>query len=246
MVKSILVSHASPTDENSPYHQLAKEWALEFVFQNFVEVEGISASEFRKQKINPLDYTAIIFTSKYAIDHYFNICKDLRIEMPPDMKYFCISQTVANYLQKYIIIRKRKLYVGEKTQEELLTLVKKHSKELFLFPSGDNSASDITFENSSINVKNATVFLVKPTDLAEIAGKSFDMICFFSPSSIDALYANFPEFKQNQTYIAVYGSATAKTALDQGLRIDIHVPQPDTPYMHIAIENYLKSQKVED
>jgi uroporphyrinogen-III synthase len=240
MIKTILVSHAPPSDENSPYHTLAKEWNLEFRFHNFVHIEGISASEFRKQNINPLEYTAIIFTSKQAIDNYFRICKDLRIEMPPDTKYFCMSQTTANYLQKYIVIRKRKLYVGEKTPADVIALMKKHNKETFLFPCGDNISNEITNDNSGCQVKTAIVFQLVPNDLSQILKEHFDMICFFSPASIDALLKNNVDLKNSNTLIAIYGATTAKTAQELGLRIDILAPEPGAPSLTMAIENYLK------
>ncbi|MCS6904443.1 MAG: uroporphyrinogen-III synthase [Bacteroidia bacterium] len=240
MIKTILVSHAPPTDENSPYHTLAKEWNLEFDFHNFVHVEGISASEFRKQNINPLDYTAIIFTSKQAINHFFRICKDLRIEMPADTKYFCMSTTLANYLQKYIVIRKRKLYIGEKTPADIIALMKKHSKEKFLFPCGDNTSNEITNENSGCVVKPAIVFQMVPNDLSEVLKKHYDMVCLFSPLGIDALLKSNANLKDSNTLIAVYGPSTAKAAQEKGLRIDVLAPQPDTPSLTMAIENFLK------
>lgn len=242
LLKNVLVTHAMPNDENSPYHQLAKEWGLKFEFMNFVQVEGLPTPEFRKQNIQPLDYTGIIFTSKLAIDHYFRICKDLRIEMPAETKYFCVSEATAKYLQKYIIIRKRKLYVGEKTVEDLIPLVKKHNGEKFLFPSGEKARNELTdfMQAQKYDLKEAMVYQMATADLSKLAIENFDLLCFFSPNSIEALMKQFPDYQQDKTLIAVFGPSTAKAMEDAKLRIDIQAPTPENPSMTMAIDAYLR------
>lgn len=244
-VKKILITHAPPADENSPYHALAKKWKLVFDFNSFVQVAGVSTSEFRKQNTNPLDFTAIIFTSKYSVDHYFRICKDLRMEMPADMKYFCLSDATAKYLQKYIVIRKRKLFVGEKTADQLIDILKKHSKDKFLYPCGEVFKSQITdyLEQQKFHYKIAMVYQTEACDLSNLNPLQYDIIAFFSPASIEALLNQFPDYRQTQKLIAVFGPTTQKAAEEAGLRIDISAPTPETPSMTMAIENFLKANE---
>lgn len=244
-IVNVLISHPAPPDENSPYHQLAREWGLEIDFHSFVHVEGLSTSEFRKQNINLLDFTAIIFTNKSAIDQFFRICKDLRIEMPVDTKYFCVSDSTAKYLQKYIVIRKRKLYVSDKKVEQLALLAKKHAKEKFLFPSGDTNRSEVieTFAMQNIHVKFGMVYKTVPNDLTEIMTKQYDMICFFAPISIEAVFNTFPEYYQGDVIVAVFGDLTAKAAEIAGLRTDIRVPSLEAPSMTTGIDLFLQRNK---
>jgi uroporphyrinogen-III synthase len=243
-IKRILITHASPADENSPYHHLAKSRHLKIDFQSFVEIAGIATPEFRKQNIHPLEYTAVIFTSKHAVDHFFRICKDLRVEMPAECKYFCVSDATAKYLQKYIIIRKRRLYVGERSTADLIPIVKKHANEKFLYPCGDKSTSqtDLTefMHQNAYALKEAMVFHSVACDLSKLKLDSYDMICFFSPGTIQALKQGVPGFSQNGTLIAVFGKTTAKAAEVAGMRVDIEVPKPDMPSMTMAIEHYLR------
>jgi len=244
-IRTVLISHPAPPDENSPYHQLAREWNLEIDFHSFVHVEGLSTSEFRKQNISLLEHTAIIFTNKFAIDQFFKICKDLRVEMPVDTKYFCVSDSTAKYLQKYIVIRKRKLYVGDKKVEQIAFIAKKHAKEKFLFPSGDTNRSEVieSFAVYNIKVKFGMVYKTVPNDLTEIMSKKYDMICFFAPISIEAVFKNFPDYQQGDVIVAVFGDLTAKAAEAAGLRIDIRVPSPEAPSMTTGIDLFLQKKQ---
>jgi uroporphyrinogen-III synthase len=241
-IRSILVSQPAPTDASSPYFQLEKELGVKFSFHSFVKVEGITTSDFRKQNINPLDFTAIIFVNRFAIDQYFKICKELRIEMPVETKYFCVSEATAKYLQKYIVIRKRKLYVGEKKVEDLVLIAKKHAKERFLFPAGDTNRSEVVdlMEAINIKVKFAMVYQTVPSDVRDVLQQSYDMMCFFSPAQIESLYHNAPDFQQGDTFIAVFGELTAKAAESHGLNIHIRVPAPGLPSMTMGIEQFIK------
>lgn len=241
-VKSILISQPKPTEENSPYLVLAKKYGLKMEFRKFIQIQGISSDEFRKQNVNPLAYTAVIFTSKYAIDNYFRILKDLKIELPPDMKYFCVSEATAKYLQKYIIIRKRKLFVGEKTAKDLQPLIRKHGTEKYLFPCSSIHTPDVTdfLKSNNYNFTEAIIYNTVPSDVRDVKLDQFDMLCFFSPSGIDSLFTNFPGFEQGDTVIGVFGPTTAKSAKDRGLKVDIEAPAPNAPSMTAAIENYLK------
>lgn len=242
-VKSILISQPFPTDENSPYFKLRDKWGLKIDFRKFIQIEGVSTNEFRKQNVNPLDFTAVILTSKYAIDHYFRILADLKIEMPADMKYFCVSEATAKYLQKYITIRKRKLFVGKRTSRDLIEVVKKHKKEKFIFPCSAIHTRHLTdwMHDNGYDLTEAELYNTVASDLSDLADIYYDIIAFYSPSGIDSLYKNFPDFKQNETRIAVFGPTTQKAAEAHDLRVDIVAPKPNMPSMTAAIEDYLKS-----
>jgi uroporphyrinogen-III synthase len=242
-VKHVLVTHAAPPDENSPYHSIMREFGLKINFQNFIQIEGVPTPEFRKQNINPMDFSAVVFTSKITVDHFFRICKDLRVEMPAETKYFCVSDATAKYLQKYITIRKRKLYVGERSTKDLIDIVKKHATEKFLYPCGESASSDLTefMLGQGYDLKEAMVYQTVFCELKKLKLADYQLLCFFSPISISAMQANFPKYKQADTLIAVFGSGTAQAAEDAGLRVDIRVPQKDVPSMTMAIEHYLRS-----
>jgi len=241
-IKKVLISHAQPADENSPYQSLIKDWHLEIDFLNFMSIEGLPTPEFRKQNIHPLDYTAVIFTGKNAVDHFFRIAKDLRVEMPPDMKYFCVSESTAKYLQKYIVIRKRKLFVGEKTVKDLFPYIKKNSGDKYLYPGGEIRRNELSeyFQTQKYSLKEAMVYQTVPADLSPIKSNKFDLICFYSPASIEVLFQQYPDYQQGETRVAVFGESTARSAEDAGLRIDIMAPAPGLPSMTMAIEHYLK------
>ena len=241
-VKSILVSQPEPSDPNSPYHKLAEKFNLKVDFRQFIEIDPVDIKEFRKQKINILDHTAVIFTSRNAVDHFFRICKNSKIEMPPEMKYFCISEQTANYLQKYIVVRKRKVFVGERTAADILEVIKKHKNEKYLFPCSNIRKDDIpSFMNENgYNFTEAIIYKTVAADLSDLDDVLYDVIAFFSPSGINSLYVNFPEFKQNKTRIAVFGPTTAKAATDAGLILDIEAPLPNAPSMTGALELYIK------
>lgn len=241
-VKTILISQPYPSDENSPYFKLAKKWGLKIDFRKFIQIEGISVNEFRKQNTNPLDFTAIIFTSKYAIDHFFSLLSEIKVEFPPDMKYFCVSEATAKYLQKYITVRKRKLFVGIRTSKDLIDVVKKKKDEKYLFPCSAIHTRHLTdwMEENGLDLTKVVIYNTVPSDLSDLRDVYYDMICFYSPSGVDSLLKNFSDFEQNDTVIAVFGPTTAKAVQDAGLRVDIQAPKPSMPSMTAAIEAYLK------
>ncbi|MGE0770252.1 MAG: uroporphyrinogen-III synthase [Cyclobacteriaceae bacterium] len=241
-VKSILVSQDEPTDPNSPYLKLAEKYGLKIDFRPFIQVEAVPAKEFRKQKIDILDHTAVIFTSRNAVDHFFQICAELKLEMPADMKYFCISDQTSNYLQKYIVIRKRKIFTGSKNTKELLEIIKKHKNEKFLFPCSDIRKSDIPdfLSEHGFNFTEAVMYHTVASDLSDLTNVYYDILAFFSPSGINSLFVNFPDFKQNNTRIAAFGPTTAGAVRDAGLILDIEAPLPNAPSMTGALELYIQ------
>ena len=240
-VASILVSQSRP-DENSPYFELAKKYDIKVDFRPFIQVDGVSFKEFRKQKINILSHTAIIFTSRNAIDHFFRICEEARIEMPAGMKYFCISEQTANYLQKYILVRKRKIFNGTKTASELTDLIRKHKNEKFLYPCSDVRKNDIPefAETEDLHFSEAVMYQTVSADLSDLEDVFYDIIAFFSPSGIKSLFDNFPDFKQNKTRIAAFGTTTAQAVEEAGMLVDILAPMPNAPSMNGALELYIK------
>jgi uroporphyrinogen-III synthase len=241
-VKSILVTQEAPPDANSPYLKLAEKFDLKIDFRPFIQVEPVPVKEFRKQKIDILSHTAIIFTSRNAVDHFFHISKELKLEMPPEMKYFCISDQTSNYLQKYIVIRKRKIFTGLKSTQELLEIVKKHKSEKFLFPCSDIRKNDIPdfLKENNFTYTEAIIYHTVAADLSNLKNVYYDILAFFSPSGINSLLINFPEFRQNNTRIAAFGPTTAKAVKDAGLTLDIEAPLPNAPSMTGAIELYIK------
>ena len=241
-VKSILISQPAPSDTNSPYFRLAERWNLKIDFRKFIQVEGVSLNEFRKQGIHPLDFTGIIFTSKVAVDHFFRLLNEMRVEMPPETKYFCVSEATSKYLQKYIVIRKRKLFVGERTALDLLPFVTKHKNEKFLFPCSNVHRRQLPEKmvEKGMDLTESVIYKTVDSDLSDLEDIYYDMIAFFAPAGIQSLYNNFPNFKQNETRIAVFGSSTAKEAEKAGLRIDVEAPKPNLPSMTAAIAKYLK------
>lgn len=241
-VKSILVTQEAPTDPNSPYLKLAEKFNLKIDFRPFIQVEPVPAKEFRKQKIDILNHTAIIFTSRNAVDHFFHICLEMKLEMPPDMKYFCISDQTSNYLQKYIVIRKRKIFSGLKDTKDLLEIIKKHKNEKFLFPCSDIRKNDIPdfLRDNGYQYTEAIIYHTVAANLSDLKNVYYDILAFFSPSGINSLFVNFPDFKQNNTRIAAFGATTAKAVRDAGLVLDIEAPLPNAPSMTGAIELYVK------
>lgn len=241
-VDSILVTQARPTDEKSPYFELAKQFNIKIDFRAFLEIQGVSFKDFRRQKVNIVEHTAIIFTSRNAVDHFFRICKEARIEISPDMKYFCVTEQTANYLQKYIQIRKRKIFAGQKTAADLLELIKKHKTEKFLFPCSDKRRSDIPefMGLHDLHLTEAVMYETVSSDLSDLADITYDIICFFSPSGIKSLFDNFPDFKQNKTRLAALGPTTARAVTEAGLILDIEAPMPNAPSMTGALEIYIK------
>jgi uroporphyrinogen-III synthase len=241
-VSSILVTQPKPTDEKSPYFELAEKYKLKIDFRPFIEVVPVDLKDFRKQKIDVLSHTAIIFTSRNAVDLFFKLCQESKIEMPADMKYFCVSEQTSYYLQKYIVLRKRKIFTGEKTAEDLIEILKKHKTEKFIFPCSSIRKNDIPefLEKNGYNYTEAIIYKTVASDLSDLADVNYDVIAFFSPSGINSLFVNFPEFKQNNTRIAAFGPTTAKAVRDADLILDIEAPMPNAPSMTGALEVYIK------
>ena len=241
-VKSILVTLPKPDSDKSPYFDLAKKHNLKIDFRSFIHVEGVSAKDFRKEKVNLSDFTAVIFTSKNAVDHFFRICEEMRHDVPADMKYFCISETIALYLQKYIQYRKRKIFFGKQTATDLADVLKKHATEKFLYPCSDVAAEETQkfLHDNGYDFKPAVLFHTVCSDLSDLAEVFYDVIAFFSPSSIHSLFINFPDFQQNDTRIAAFGVSTHKAAVEHNLILDIPAPTPQAPSMTMAIEQYIK------
>ncbi|MCH7785470.1 MAG: uroporphyrinogen-III synthase [Bacteroidetes bacterium] len=241
-VKTILVSQPEPKVENSPYFNLIEKQKVKIDFIPFIHVEGVSGKEVRIQKVDLNNFTAIILTSRNAVDHYFRIAEELRFKVPDTMKYFCQSEAVAFYLQKYVVYRKRKIYVGKRTFQELLPLIKKYKNEKFLLPSSDKLKPQIPelINELGVSWKQATFYKTVVSDLSDLENVYYDILVFFSPSGIKSLFENFPDFEQNNTRIAVFGNTTVQAATDKGLRIDIKAPTPETPSMTMALEKYIK------
>ncbi len=241
-VKTILVSQPAPTAEQSPYFDLMEKQKVKIDFRSFIHVEGESARSVRNQKIDFLNFTAVIFTSRNAIDNYFRLADEMRVIIPDDMKYFCLSEAVAFYLQKYVVYRKRKIYVGTRTFDDLLPLIKKHKSEKFLLPCSDKVKETMLLKLSDLNIdwKRAVLFKTVVSDLSDLEGVFYDVLVFFSPSGIKSLFENFPQFKQNDTRIAVFGNSTVKAAEEAGLKIEIAAPSKENPSMTMALERYIK------
>ena len=241
-VKTILVSQPEPKVENSPYYDLIERQKVKIDFRPFIHVEGVSGKEVRSQKVDLSKYNAIILTSRNSVDHFFRISDELRFKVPDSMKYFCQSEAVAYYLQKYVVYRKRKIYVGKRTFTELAPLIKKYKNEAFLLPSSDKLKPEVpnVLNDLGVNWKQATFYKTVVSDLSDLRDVYYDILVFFSPSGIQSLLENFPDFEQNDTRIAVFGNTTIKAATDNGLRVDIKAPTPETPSMTMALEKYIK------
>jgi uroporphyrinogen-III synthase len=244
-IKSILVTLPEPEGEKSPYYDMASLLNLKIDFRSFIHVEGIPGKDIRKDKINLSDFTAVILTSRNAADHYFRVCEELRFEVPTDMKYFCLSESLALYLQKYIQYRKRKIFFGKQTARDLADVLKKHGSEKFLYPCSDVAAeaTDTFLKTQDIDFTPAVLFKTVVSDLSDLAEVFYDVIVFFSPSSVQSLFINYPNFKQNNTRIAAFGKTTQQAILDANLILDIPAPSPEAPSMTMAIEQYIKSIK---
>ena len=241
-VKSILISQPQPANENNPYSAVADKHKVVIDFRSFIHVEGVTASNFRKDKIQIRDFRNVIFTSKNAVDHYFRMCEEMRVQISPDIRYFCISEAIAYYLQKYVVYRKRKIYHGNIRIEELIPVLKKFKNEKFLMPSSDSLKPQIpnALEEANIDYTRAILFKTVVSDLSDLENVFYDVLVFFSPSGIKSLYENFPEFKQNNTRLACFGATTQKEAAKNGLIVDIPAPTVNAPSMTKAISDYIK------
>ena len=240
-VKTILVSQPEPKIENSPYFDLQDRQKVKVDFRPFIHVEGLEAKEIRQQKIDLSKFSAIILTSRNSVDHFFRVAEEMRFKVPDSMKYFCQSEAVAYYLQKYVVYRKRKIYVGNRTFEELSPLIKKYKDETFLLPTTDKVKPIIpsTLDNLGVKWTQATFYKTVISDLSDLENVTYDILVFFSPSGIESLFHNFPDFKQNETRLAVFGNTTIKAVEAKGLRVDIAAPTPETPSMTMALKKYI-------
>lgn len=239
-IKTVLVSQPKP--ERSPYYNLEKKYDLQIDWRPFIHVEGLTDKEFRKQRVYPNEYTAVIFTSRNSIDHFFRMCEELRITMSAETKYFCMTEAVSNYLQKFIIYRKRKVFAGKRTIIDLKPSLMKHrTKEKFLLPCSNLGAKAVTnfLNENDFDWKDAMMYRTVSSDLSDLSDVTYDALVFFSPQGIDSLYENFPDFKQNDTRICVFGKTTQNAVEKRGLTINILAPQPGITSMTMALEKYL-------
>jgi len=244
-IKSILVSQPEPQNPKSPYYELARKYNLKVDFRPFIEVVGVTAKEFRQQKINLLDYTAVIFTSKTAIDHYFRIAEELRLAIPDTMKYFCVTENVAFYLQKYIVYRKRKIFHGKAKFNELVTIINKHKDDNFFVPLSIPHKAEIPelLDKNNINYRIGNMYKTVSADLSDLADVYYDILVFYSPSGPKSLMENFPDFKQNNTLIAAFGPTTAEAIKCLNLRLDIDAPTQKSPSMTMALDSFIRETK---
>lgn len=241
-IRKILVSQPEPTEgEKSPYVQLAKKYNIQIDFHKFFKVQGVTSKEFRQQRIAILDHSAIIFTSRNAVDHLFRLAKENRVEIPDTMKYFCINEATAYYLQKYVQFRKRKIFHGKQTFADLADLIKKNKNEKFLIPCSDISKNDVPnfMEEYGIKYTKAVIYETVANDLSFLNLKEYDLLVFFSPVGIKSLFKNFPDYKQEESLIGAFGATTSKCVTEYGLSLNINAPTVNCPSMTMAIEDYI-------
>ena len=246
-VNKILVSQPTPSSDKSPYFDIAARYGVEVVFRPFIKVEGLSAREFRQQKINISDFTAIIFTARTAIDHFFRLCEEMRVSIPDTMKYFCTTESIALYLQKYIVYRKRKIFHGNTGKlDDLIPSLAKHNKENYLYIVSDVHKETVNAEmldKAKIRYTKAVMYRTVSNDFTPEEAFDYDMLLFFSPAGIDSLLKNFPDFNQGDIRIGCFGASTAKAVADAGLRLDIEAPSPKAPSITAALDLYLKENQ---
>jgi len=244
-IKNILVSQPKPLDlEKSPYGDLAQKYKLNIEFFKFIKIEGIPAKDFRKDRVNIADHTAVILTSRSAVDHFFRIAKELRIEVSDTMKYFCISESTAFYLQKYVQYRKRKIFHGKQNFADLIDIIRKHKGEKFLLPCSDIhkvSMSEL-LDSNEIDYTKAVIYKTVASNLSKLEIEKYDMLIFFSPSGIASLFKNFPDYQQNGVIIAAFGPTTSSAIVNAGLRLDLSAPTKTSPSMTMAIEEYILNE----
>jgi uroporphyrinogen-III synthase len=245
-IRKLLVSQPKPASEKSPYFEIAEKYGVEVDFRPFIKVESLSAKEFRQQRISILDYSAVIFTARTAIDHFFHLCEEMRVTIPETMKYFCITESIAVYLQKYTVYRKRKIFFSQTGKvEDLATVIGKHPRESYLAPVSDVHKDDLfcLLDAKKINYIKAVMFRTVSNDFTKNETFDYDMLLFFSPSGITSLLKNFPDFKQNDIRIGCFGPTTAKAVKEAGLRLDMEAPTPEAPSMTAALELYFKKEQ---
>ena len=237
------MSQPKPSTDKSPYYDISDKYNVKIVFRPFIKVDPVSAKEFRAQRINILDYSAILFNSRHGIDHFFRLCEELRVTVPETMKYFCISETVALYLQRYIQYRKRKVFFSATGKlPELITVLNKHADEKYLFVTSEVQNEDTlkALEGSKIKFDKAVMYRTVSNDFTPDEPFDYDMLLFFSPAGIDSLLKNFPNFEQGEIQIGTFGPPTAQAVRDAGLRLDLEAPKPGVPSMTMALDNFLK------
>lgn len=246
MIKKILVSQPKPASEKSPYFEIEAKQDVQFTFHPFIKIEGLSSREFRQQKIKILDYTAIVFNSRHAIDYFFTLCKELRVQLPEEMKYFGISETVALYIQKYIPYRKRKVFFGSTGKwADLVTVMAKHKTENYLVPLSDVHSDEVTtmLDAKKLKHKECVMYHTISNDYPANEPFDFDMLVLFTPAGVESLIKNFPDFKQGDMRLACFGPATKKALEEAGFRVDLSAPTPEARSMTAAIEQYLEKQQ---
>ncbi|MBP8034203.1 MAG: uroporphyrinogen-III synthase [Bacteroidia bacterium] len=242
-IKTILISQPKPENDKNPYYDLAKKYNLIETFRQFIKIEGLPVKDFRAQRIDILEHKAVILTSRMAVDHYFRMCNEMRVTVPESMKYFCINEATAYYLQKYIQYRKRKIFFGHQTIQDLVDVIRKNKEEKFLLPAADVHKEQICEFLDAIDIKytKAVMYRTVSADLSDIKNlNDFDVLAFFTPAGINSLKQNFPNFKQGNTRIACFGAATANTLKKHGYRLDIYAPNPKNPSMSGALDEYMK------
>lgn len=239
-VRTILISQPKPT--RSPYYDLEKRYNLQIDWRPFIHVEEVSSKEFRKERIKLEEFTAIIFTSKNSIDHFFRVCEELRVKMSADTKYFCLTEAISNYLQKFIVYRKRKVFVGVRVIEDLDPYFKKHKTEKFLLPCSNLGAKEVSnyLDENDLDWKDALMYRTVSSDLSDLSDVTYDILVFFSPLGLKSLFENFPDFKQNDTRIAVFGNSTYSAVQELGLTTNIKAPAEGIPSMTMALEKYIQ------
>ena len=242
-IKKILVSQPRPASEKSPYFDIASKYGVDIVFRPFIKVESFTAKEFRQQKISILDHTAIVFTSRHAIDHFFTLCKDLRVTIPESMKYFCVTEAISRYIQKYVQYRKRKMFFGTAGKiDDLVPTMVKHKTEKYLIPMSDVHNNDIKdlLDRNHLQHTEAVMYRTVSNDFSNDEKLDYDMLVFFSPAGVSSLLKNFPKFDQGDMRIATFGTTTAQAVRDSGLRLDLSAPTVQAPSMTAALDMYIK------
>jgi uroporphyrinogen-III synthase len=245
-ISRILITQPKPETDKSPYFDLAKKYELTLDFHPFIRVEGLSGKEFRKQRVDIMEYTAIIFTSRYAVYHFFRICEELKLKVSQDMKYFCITEAVALYLQKFILYRKRKVFFSaDGSTGGLQDVISKHKNEKYILPVSDSGKNDIAAHLIKHNIKysDVTLYRMVSNDISPVMNSKYDMIVFFSPFSVQTLFEHDPGFTQNGTMIGAFGPTTSKAVEDSGMRLDVKAPAPNAPSMVSALELFLAGTK---
>ena len=246
MIKKVLVSQPKPASEKSPYYEIAEKYGVEIVFRPFIKVECLSAKEFRQQKVSILDHTAVVFTSRNAIDHFFHLCTEMRVSVPEDMKYFCVTESIALYIQKYVQYRKRKVFFGATGKiDDLIPSMVKHKTEKYLVPMSDVHTDEVKnlLDKNKLTHTEAVMYRTVSNDFTPEEKFDYDMLVFFSPAGINSLLKNFPDFVQGDIAIASFGPTTAKAVRDAGLRLDLEAPSPQAPSMTAALDMYIKEHK---